>query len=235
MSTDLHTLTGAYAIDALTSEEAEQFRTHLDACPACQQEISELQAAAAAMGESEATAPPSGLKAKVMAAVDKQPQLSPRVPDLETARATRWTPRILGAAAAVVLIVAAGFGVSQIQQEPESTLAASVTRVFDAPDARTATVDTANGGKVSVATSQSLGEMAVDTDELPALSEEQVYQLWSIEGATPESVGVLDDPDSGASMAMPDEGTQVAITIEPSGGSDQPTTDPVVRVTPSEV
>ena len=235
MSTDLHTLTGAYAIDALTSEEAEQFRTHLAACPACQQEVRELQAAAALMGESESTAPPVGLKARVMAAADQHPQLPPRVPNLETAHAKRWTPRILAAAASVVLIVAAGFGVSQIQQDPESTLAASVTRVFDAPDARTTTVDTANGGTVSVATSQSLGEMAVDTDELPALSEEQVYQLWSIEGATPESVGVLDDPDSGASMAMPDEGTQVAITIEPSGGSEQPTTDPVVQVTPSEV
>jgi hypothetical protein len=36
-------------------------------------------------------------------------------------------------------------------------------------------------------------------------------------------------------MAMPEEGVQVAITIEPSGGSEQPTTDPVVQVTPSEV
>ena len=33
MSTDLHTLSGAYALNALSAEEAEQFRQHLEACP----------------------------------------------------------------------------------------------------------------------------------------------------------------------------------------------------------
>ena len=41
MSTDLHTLSGAYALHALSSEEAEEFQKHLDACPACRQEVKE--------------------------------------------------------------------------------------------------------------------------------------------------------------------------------------------------
>lgn len=36
-------------------------------------------------------------------------------------------------------------------------------------------------------------------------------------------------------MEMPAVGTEVAITVEPAGGSEQPTTDPIMRVAPSEV
>jgi len=35
MSTDLHTLSGAYAVDALSDDEARLFDTHLEGCPAC--------------------------------------------------------------------------------------------------------------------------------------------------------------------------------------------------------
>lgn len=234
MSTDLHALTGAYAINALTPEECRQFRTHLDACAACQQEVREFEAVAALMGASEALPPPTHLKARVMAAADKQSQLPPRVTDIATAPKARWTPRILGAAASVILVVAAGIAVTQMQDEPDSLLAAGVTRVFEAPDARTLTVDTSNGGEVEVALSESLDEMAVDTDELPALTEAQVYQLWAIRDGTAESAGVLTDPDRGAAMDLPGEDVAIAITIEPSGGSEQPTTEPIVTMTPGE-
>ncbi len=36
-------------------------------------------------------------------------------------------------------------------------------------------------------------------------------------------------------MEMPEAGTQVAITVEPAGGSEQPTTEPIVQVDPGEV
>lgn len=235
MSTDLHTLSGAYAVNALSSEEAEEFRKHLDACPACQDEVRELQEAAALMGASEATPPPAHLKASVMRAADRTAQLPPRTRHLDTARSRRWMPRILSAAAAVVLIVAAGFGIEQLQQEPDVGLAAPVAQVFHAPDAHTATMKTSNGGKISVATSPSLNKMAVDTDELPDLEPGQVYQLWAIADGSPTSAGLLDDPDAGAAMDMPGKGISVAITIEPAGGSEQPTTNPIMSVVPSQV
>lgn len=235
MSTDLHTLSGAYAVNALSHDEADEFRKHLDGCPACREEVRELQEAAALMGATESVPPPVHLKARVMSAADRLPQLPPRVSQIDSARRPRWTPRILGAAAAAVVIVAAGIGFIQMQQDDESHLEAGVTRVFDAPDAHIKTIGSANGGKVSVATSKSLGEMAIDTDELPALKGEQVYQLWTITGSLPKSAGLLENPGSGQFMDMPEEGIEVAITIEPAGGSKQPTSDPIVRVTPAEV
>ena len=234
MMTELHTLSGAYAIDALSPEEAEEFRKHLAACTACCDEVRELREVAALMGASESNTVPPQLKARVMAAADRTPQMPPRVRHLRSVPGNRWTPRLLVAAAAAVLAVAAGIGYNAMQ-EPEHVMAAPVSQVFNAPDAHHATVKTSNGGEISVATSPSLGKMAVETDDLPELGSGQVYQLWTLSSGQAASAGLLEDPDAGAAMAMPDSGTAVAITIEPAGGSDQPTTEPIMSVVPGAV
>jgi anti-sigma-K factor RskA len=240
MSTELHTLSGAYALHALSAEEADQFRRHLEACQACRQEVRELQQAAATMGASEAVAPPPYLKAKVLSAADRTPQLPPSTSGGKVIRVSphRWGTRLLLAAAAVVVIVAGVIGISRIGDngtgEQQSLLAAGVVKVFKADDANTATMKTANGGKISVATSPSLGEMAVDTEDLPPLDKQHVYQIWAIHSGAFSSVGVV-EREKGAAMAMPDPDTEVAITVEPLGGSKQPTTDPIMKVNPSQV
>lgn len=242
MSTDLHTLSGAYALDALSAEEAEQFRRHLDDCDACRQEVRELQEAAARMGQSEAVAPPDHLRARVLAAADRTPQLPPRratepgaTDNVVHVPKARWGARYLLAAAAAVVVVAGAIGIVQTQQdEPETQLASGVVAVFEADDANTARMETTNGGEVAVATSPELGQMAVDTDELPPLDEDHVYQLWAIKDGAMSSVLVL-DPEKGASMEMPEPDIEVAITVEPAGGSKQPTTEPIMQVNPSSV
>jgi len=120
-----------------------------------------------------------------------------------------------------------------MDDEPDLTPAA--VEVFEAQDAHTATVETAEGGELTVAVSASRKEMAVDTRELPALDENHVYQLWSVHGDEMVSAAILSDPEIGAAMGMPDEETQVALTVEPAGGSEQPTSDPIVQVDPYEV
>jgi anti-sigma-K factor RskA len=237
MSTDLHTLSGAYALNALSPEEAEQFRKHLDECAVCQQEVRELQRAAASMGASESVLPPAHLKVDVMRAVDRTPQLPPYSgSNVISVPRHRWGRMFFLAAAAFVLVVGGAVGISQLtgDDEQQATLAEGVVQVFEAPDANTATMETANGGTISVATSPALGQMAVDTDELPPLDEQHVYQLWAIHNGATASVGVL-EPDRGASMDMPTPDTEVAITVEPAGGSTQPTTEPIMRVNPSQV
>jgi anti-sigma-K factor RskA len=234
MTTDLHTLSGAFALDALSSDEAAQFRTHLQECAVCRQEVRELRAAAAQMGAVEAIAPPESLKVRVLATADRTPQKPPKVSPLSQARGRRWAPRLAAAAAAVVVAGAGAFGIAQIAGDGGTTLQAGVVQVFESDDAHTAEVDTSHGA-VRVATSPQRGEMAVDTSGLQRLDQGHVYQLWSIVDGTPTSVGVLDDPGKGASMAMPEPGTQVAITVEPAGGSERPTTDPIVEVDPASV
>jgi anti-sigma-K factor RskA len=142
---------------------------------------------------------------------------------------------MLIAAAAAVVVAAVGVGVVQARHQDAPVMAASVSTVFHAPDAHKATVSTTNGGRVTVATSRSLGKMAVETDALPTLGARQVYQLWTMTNGVAISAGVLQNTGDGAAMAMPGQRTRVAITIEPSGGSAQPTTKPIVTVQPTSI
>lgn len=246
MSTDVHTLSGAYALDALDPEEAAEFRRHLAECPACRDEVRELRSAAARMGAAEAVSPPAELKDRVLAAVDRTPQQPPTVAASRTEpasladrrRAREARPRFgrwLGAAAAAAVVVVGGVVGIQALQDDDPALSPSVTQVLEAADARTATVETANGGQLTVGVSPERDEMAVDTRDLPDPGEGLVYQVWAVHGTEMVSAAVLDDPDSGAAMGMPEEGTEVALTVEPAGGSEQPTGDPIVQVDPRDL
>ncbi len=65
--------------------------------------------------------------------------------------------------------------------------------------------------------------MAVDARELPDLDRQHVYQLWTVHDGSMVSAAVLTDGTTGAAMGLPAADTQVAVTIEPAGGSEQPT------------
>jgi anti-sigma-K factor RskA len=77
-------------------------------------------------------------------------------------------------------------------------------------------------------------EAALVTDALPLPDAEQTYQLWLIEGEQPVSLGVFTpDPVSGwawlvfdlSALTLPD--AALGISLEPAGGSLQPTTPPL--------
>jgi anti-sigma-K factor RskA len=234
MSNDLHTLSGAYAIDALTSEEAEQFATHLEGCQACRDEVRELQEASARLGASEAIAPPAALKARVLAAADQLPQLPPKVTRTHAARTRRWATWAGAVAAAVVLVTGGIVAVNQLDNQETPVASDTVSKVFSAPDAKTATVPTRQG-RLQVAMSPDAGRMAVKTNGLHHLSQSQVYQMWAVHNGRSTSVGIIDNPANGKVMPIPASGTTVAITIEPEGGSKEPTTKPFVEVDPAQV
>jgi anti-sigma-K factor RskA len=233
MMSDLHTLSGAYALDALSGDEAREFEGHMGDCASCSIEVLELREAAASMGASQALTPPPALKARVLAAAERQPQLPPLVTHLDDAGKKRRRRRIAIGAAAAVLAAVAGVTVTQTQGGPE--LSRPVAAVFHAPDVHSTQVRTSNGGTITVATSQQLDEMAVDTHQLPALSKAKVYQLWSIVAGHPSSAGLLTDVAAGRAMPLPPHGAAVAITIEPAGGSRQPTSQPIVVLSPTRV
>jgi anti-sigma-K factor RskA len=138
-------------------------------------------------------------------------------------------------AAAVLLVVGAVGVVVSRDTGGGGAVTPAVSQVFAAADAHTATVDTSNGGRVTVATSRRLGRMAVETDALPSPGDHRVYQLWAVHNGVPTSAGVVRDLKAGAAMAMPASGTTVAITIEPAGGSQEPTSKPVVEMDPRQV
>src|SRR4051794_17605981 len=112
MTPDIHTVAGAYVLDAIEPDERAAFETHLAQCDSCRHEVAAMCRAAASLGASVATPPPPELRTRVLALAARTPQLPPSVRDLPRAaprrrRAARW----LAAAAAVVALAGGGVAV----------------------------------------------------------------------------------------------------------------------------
>src|SRR2546429_964602 len=95
MSADIHTLVGAYALDAVDDLERARFDRHLAECESCALEVAELRATAGRLAEITELAPPARLKDAVLAQVARTRQAGacrpaggrgPQVPW------RRWTP-----------------------------------------------------------------------------------------------------------------------------------------------
>lgn len=158
----------------------------------------------------------------------------------ERAARRRWFQRpgaILASAAAAVLLIAgavvglnwtgtAGWGA---QREVQAIAAAD--------DAQTATVEVVGGGEVTLVWSEQLGRSAIQAEGLPSVGDDETYELWYIDvsgeelAATPAG---LFDPDDGAAYVVLDgefqPGLLVGMTVEPAGGSDAPTSAPIVAI-----
>jgi anti-sigma factor RsiW len=78
-SAEMHTLTGAFAVNALSEHERAQFPRHLAECESCSQEVRELRATAARLGAAVAEDPPAGLKQRVLAEIHVTRQQPPNV------------------------------------------------------------------------------------------------------------------------------------------------------------
>jgi anti-sigma-K factor RskA len=76
---------------------------------------------------------------------------------------------------------------------------------------------------------------AVIADRIPAIDDTQTYQMWAIADGAPTSIGLMSPDTAGRADAIVDFDTSqsdtFAITVEPAGGSEQPTSDPVFVAT----
>ena len=66
---DIHTLAGAYALDALTEIERASFARHVAGCEACAVEVAELRETSSRLGGALSEPPPASLRVAVMAEV----------------------------------------------------------------------------------------------------------------------------------------------------------------------
>ena len=137
-------------------------------------------------------------------------------------------------AAGVAAAVALGVVQSSTQHRLDQAQAEnrSVAAVLAAPDARLAVHRTTAGGVATVVASPSRHAMIISTAGLPALSGGKVYELWFVSGGTARRAGLLPAPASGRTAPLLASGLAagdaVALTVEPAGGTSQPTTKPIV-------
>lgn len=236
-SPDIHTLTGAYAVDALEEDERQLFELHIRECDACAQEIAEFHATAATMGAAAHEPPPASMKDAVLAEIDTVRQERPvaKVTDLATHR-DAWYQRLLAPAAAVLAIAVLGMtAIIANMNERIDTMEQQTGRVADVVAAADATIiemPEVDGASARIVYSAARGEGVFLADGLPAAPGDQVYELWFIddEGASP--AGLFDADDRGrVTHVVTGDLTRVdaiGVTIEPAGGSPQPTSDPIM-------
>jgi anti-sigma-K factor RskA len=140
-------------------------------------------------------------------------------------------------AASVALIVGLGFTVrAGIQAQHDMATASQINEIQASEDYRRTTVEIDGGGTATLVWSHRMKRSALIVDGLGMLPAGSTYELWYIDSAgaaTP--AGMFDmDADGGHSVVLSgdmDAGDTVGVTVEPAGGSDAPTTDPVIMVT----
>ena len=143
-------------------------------------------------------------------------------------------------AAAVALLVGGGaavggYGVVRARQAQEQAQdeAARVLAIAADPRARRLSGPVTGGGSLTVVVAGS--RAALVTDGVPALASERVYQLWVVRpgGISSAGLGPEGEAAAGRWSRIIDGvrgGDKVAVSVEPAGGSAQPTTTPVTLV-----
>ena len=153
--------------------------------------------------------------------------LPPEVPPAQPER--RHPTRLLLAAAAAVVLIGGAVAWQQPWQEDRAPLTA-IEQVLEAPDAQSTRLEFPGGASATVVHSDELDRAVIRTRNMPPPPSGKVYQLW------------LDQPDEGMVSAgvMPVKADQevllsgdaatatgAGITVEPVGGSPEPTSEPI--------
>ncbi len=199
----------AYALGTLDTREVQLVMHHMRACDECQAEYEALRPVVTAVGcaATSDTSPSPLLKARIMKEVQAQP-----------ARRRRFA--LPYALAAACLLLAAGLGAVVVEQNHTIAELAGARSVAFAQ------------GSVLVAHDR----LYVSVHGLPALPAGKVYQTWTLaKGSTEMTPSVTFTPNEQGSafVTIPVSGATTvatAISVEPAGGSLQPTTKPIAVV-----
>ncbi len=246
---ELLALMPAHALGALDGDDLRRVERHLDrGCDECERELLEATRQVEKLAETVTPTPPSDL---LRARLDRE--LDRRQPRVQPA----WVKR--AAIVALALLASWSLWDRTLLREEVDRLSADRTETMERlagvqqqlDQARTMLARLARAGRIVSApgarqvvlaglelTPTAQGQTFVDpvarsavfyATGLPALTEEETYQLWFIADGTPVSAGTFDVEDDGSAMllveatAAVDEIQLWAVTIEPAGGVPQPT------------
>ncbi len=227
-SADIHALTGAYALDAVSGVERMDFERHLAECDSCTQEVRELRETAARLGLAAAAPPPPMLKSRVMAEIHNVRQQSPETTVVPLRRRS-LAQRLTLVAAAVFFVATAGLGVIVVRQNSQlddaTAQAARMEQILSAGDAQLLTMQNRDGGTMRVAVSRSQDKMLLLSDDLASPPEGKTYQVWAVDAGGQRSMGLMKPSNGDVSLAVGgfSGANAVAVTVEPDGGSQKPT------------
>ena len=234
---DVHEAIAAYVLGAVPEDEIPAIRAHILACEECMaaaESFSEVTATLATAVEPADV--PDGFADRVMAQVaDSREPATVDVTERALRRTRpRWVPALSFAALALVAaVLGAGLVMARgdlaEHRDALAALASGEGIALEGPRGARAVVASTGGGGVLVARG---------LEQPPA---GRTYQLWLMEPAClPGEPGPCEGPVSAGTFGAadelvvvdstldPDDYGAAAVTIEPEGGSEQPTTAPVL-------
>jgi anti-sigma-K factor RskA len=251
MAEDREELLALGAAGALTPEETAELESLLATDPSVAAEFAAMLDDVTVLAESVAERPPEQLRASVMAAIAAEPAATDPVAAEPTAAPVpapapppapapaehvapvvpihrrRWWIPATAVAAAIVVVVGALIVTRDAEAPTTSDVMAAVLEDDDA-----VTVElTGSPGELRLVTSEEHDATVLVGDDIAAPDPQHVLQLWAIEDSQPASMGTF-VPDADGHVAVVMEGTEpegalYAVTVEPEGGSEQPTSEPI--------
>ena len=251
---DVESLSGAYALHALNDDETKLIEAHLAESEETRNEVTELTDTAVLLGMAvDPVTPPASLKLSIMAQLANTPQLPreeigpvqhPVHPGSFGGKAAakaqaRWFSKPLTAlasvAAAVILVVGGGVIVNSVNDNSfQQAQANQLAAIGSANDSQRVNTEIDGGGSATLMWSEELATSAFIAEGLQELASDKTYELWYIGSEGPRSAGTFNvDKDGNAWRVLDGElqsGDVIGVTIEPLGGSESPTTDPVVTI-----
>lgn len=222
---DIHKLSGAYALDAVDDLERAAFERHLAECEDCRTEVASLRETTALLAESVAVTPPPSLRDSVLSGIS---QVRPLPPIVAEPRRAAWFPLLV--AAAIVAILGVGAAVWQPWASTDNGSLTAAEQVLRASDAQSVFLDLGEAGRATVTRSPSVGKAVITTEDMVSAPSGKVFELWlQSEDGVMLPAGLMPDKADQTVLLEGDaaSATAAGITVEPEGGSDEPTTEPI--------
>ena len=258
-SAGLHTLVGAYVMDAVPANDRAEFARHLQTCEPCREEVRSLREATARLAEAAAITPRPELREQTLQAAARMRQLPPLVPEqparlserltrfpggwrwlarLRASGAPSWPVRIAATAAAVLAVAAIVLGLDAHTMQRTLTAAQkrenAIATVVGDRDAIRLTAHVSSGGTTTVMMSHRARMLVFIANGLTKLPASKGYELWVMGPAGDRPAGMLPAPRHGMAGPMVvgrlAGGDRLGLTVEPSAGSKRPTSPPIVMV-----
>ncbi len=216
----------AYALECLDPEEREQVAQHLAQCPACQAELRAYQSLVGELSLAvRQSAPPAGLRQKILGATVHVPSKAAPQPGIFS-RLGKFFQVSMPVWGAVSLVLVIALVVSNIiawqqvqsRQSPQNFHLITLSSP-DPSSKETALLVISDAGKYGT----------LVTDNMDMLNSQQQYQLWLIKDGNRTSGGVFSVNESGYGWLRVESQTSLldftsfGVTIEPKGGSPDPT------------
>lgn len=229
-------LAEVYALDAISDDERAQIDSAFAAAPPAEaaeftRRVGEARETMAEVSEATATEPPAHLRATILAAVAAD-RPSAELVDLATRRPRRIRTALLAAAAAVVVAVGGGVVATRMIGDEKAPTA---EQVFAADDVRTSSGSIEGGGTATVVYSKDADAGVLVMNNVTPPEPGTVYQMW-LKGESGDMVpaGTMDAATVAPSTTAVLDGiggaTALAFTVEPPGGSTQPTGAPFAEL-----